>query len=235
MDQLIAATLSTRGLRLAPVVDGKTLPGGPFDPSAPALSADVPLLIGSTEFEINFFPSTKLDPIDDAELHTAVKQATRAGDAEVDKLIAIYRKGRPKASDIDLSEIIASDDFRSRVITEAERKAAQPAPVYMYYFTWKTPVRDGKLKAFHTLEIPFALANVDESKSMTGSGPDRYPLQDKMSAAWAAFARSGNPNHKGLPNWPAFKTDQRATMIFDNQCKVVNDPHGEERQALAST
>ena len=115
-----------------------------------------------------------------------------------------------------------------------ERKAAQTAPVYMYYFTWKSPVRDGKLKAFHTLEIPFVLENVDEAKSMTGSGADRYPLQEKMSGAWAAFARTGNPNHKGLPNWPAFKTDQRATMVFDNECKVVNDPHGEERLALAS-
>jgi para-nitrobenzyl esterase len=198
------------------------------------MSADVPLLIGTTEFEINFFPNTKLDPIDDTELHAAVKQATRAGDAEVDKLIALYRKGRPKATDIDLSEIIASDGFRTSVIAEAERKSAQAAPVYMYYFTWKTPVRDGKLKAFHTLEIPFVLANVDEAKSMTGSGADRYALQDKMSGAWASFARSGNPNHKGLPNWPAFKADQRATMIFDNQCKVVNDPHGEERLALAS-
>src|SRR5271154_5681367 len=146
MDQLIAATLATRGLRLAPGIDGKTLPGGPFDPTAPAQSADVPLLIGSTEFEVNFFPATKLYPIDDAELHAAVKQATRADDAEVDKLIAVYRTGRPKASDIDLSQIIASDGFRSGVITEAERKAAQPAPVYMYYFTWKTPVHDGKLK-----------------------------------------------------------------------------------------
>jgi para-nitrobenzyl esterase len=234
MDQLIAATLATRGLRLAPVLDGKTLPAGPFDPGAPAMSADVPLLIGTTEFEINFFPNTKLDPIDDSELHAAVKQATRAGDAEVDKLIALYRKGRPKATDIDLSEIIASDGFRTSVIAEAERKSAQAAPVYMYYFTWKTPVRDGKLKAFHTLEIPFVLANVDEAKSMTGSGADRYALQDKMSGAWASFARSGNPNHKGLPNWPAFKADQRATMVFDNQCKVVNNPHGEERLALAS-
>jgi para-nitrobenzyl esterase len=234
MDRLIAATLSTRGLRLGPVVDGKTLPGGPFDPTAPAISADVPLLIGSTEFEVNFFPNTKLDPIDDTELHAAVKQATRADDAAVDKLIAVYRQGRPNATPIDLSQIIASDAFRSQVITEAERKSVQSAPVYMYYFTWKTPVHDGKLKAFHTLEIPFALANVDESKSMTGSGADRYPLQDKMSGAWAAFARTGNPNHKGLPNWPVFKTDQRATMILDNQCKVVNDPHGEERQALAS-
>ncbi len=102
MDQLVAATLATRGLRLGPVVDGKTLPGGPFDPTAPALSADVPLLIGSTEFEVNFFPNTKLDPIDDAELHAAVKQATRADDAAVDKLIAVYRKGRPKATQVDL-------------------------------------------------------------------------------------------------------------------------------------
>jgi para-nitrobenzyl esterase len=234
MDRLIAATVAARGLRLGPVVDGKALPGAPFDPAAPAMSANVPLLIGTTEFEINFFPSTKLDPIDDAELHAAVKQATHAEDAEVDKLIAVYRKGRSSASDIDLAEIIASDGFRSSVITEAERKAAQPAPVYMYYFTWKSPVRDGKLKAFHTLEIPFALANVDESKSMTGSGADRYPLQEKMSGAWAAFARSGNPNHKGLPDWPAFNPDRRATMIFDNQCKVVNDPHGEERLALAA-
>jgi len=234
MQQLITATLSTRGLRLAPVVDGKTLPGDPFDPTAPALSAEIPLLIGSVEFEVNFFPTTKLDPIDDAELHAAVKQATHADDAKVDQLIAVYRKGRPKASDIDLSEIIASDGFRTPVITEGERKSEQTAPVYMYYFTWKSPVRDGKLKAFHTLEIPFALENVDEAKSMTGLGPDRYPLQEKMSGAWAAFARTGNPNHRGLPKWPAFKTDQRATMIFDNQCEVLNDPHGEERLALAA-
>ncbi|MBV9770130.1 MAG: carboxylesterase/lipase family protein [Bryobacterales bacterium] len=234
MDQLITATLDTRGLRLAPVVDGKTLPDGPFDPMAPALAAEIPIIIGSTEFEVNFFPTTKLDPIDGAELHAAVKQATRADDAEVDKLIALYRKDRPKATDVDLSQIIASDGFRSGVVTEAERKAAQPAPVYMYYFTWKSPVHDGKLKAFHTLEIPFVMNDVDEAKSMTGAGADRYPLQDKMSGAWAAFARSGNPNHKGLPNWPPFKTDQRATMIFDNQCKVVDDPYGAERLALAS-
>jgi para-nitrobenzyl esterase len=141
MHQLITATLSTRGLRLGPVVDGKTLPGDPFDPTAPALSAEIPLLIGSVEFEVNFFPNTKLDPIDAAELHAAVKQAVRAEDEKVDQLIAVYHKGRPKASDIDLSQIIASDGFRSPVITEGERKSEQTAPVYMYYFTWKSPVR----------------------------------------------------------------------------------------------
>jgi para-nitrobenzyl esterase len=236
MDDLVKATLSAPGLgfRLGPVVDGHSLPDGPFDPTAPALSADIPLLIGSTEYEVNFFPQTRFDPIDDAGLHAAVKQATRAGDDAADKLIAVYRKGRPSVSNVELSQIIASDGFRAGVITETERKAAQKAPVYSYYFTWKSPVRDGKLKAFHTLEIPFVLENVDNAKSMTGTGEDRYPLQEKMSGAWAAFARSGNPNHKGLPNWPAFNTTQRATMVFDNESRVVNDPHGEERMALAA-
>jgi|SRR5579871_1572105 len=232
MDDLVKATLSTPGLRLAPVLDDHSLPSGPFDPTAPALSADIPLLIGSCEYEVNFFPNTKFDPIDDAGLHAAIKQATRASDADVDKLIAVYKKGRPGVPNIEISQIVASDNFRAGVITEAERKSAQKPPVYLYYFTWKSPVRDGKLKAFHTLEIPFVLENVDQGKSMTGTGEDRYPLQEKMSSAWAAFARTGNPNHKGMPNWSAFNTSQRATMVFDNECKLVNDPHGEERVAL---
>jgi para-nitrobenzyl esterase len=69
---------------------------------------------------------------------------------------------------------------------------------------------------------------------MTGTGQDRYALADKMSRAWVAFARTGNPNHKGLPNWPAFTTDQRATMIFNNECETVRDPGKAERLALAA-
>jgi len=234
MDQLVQATLSTPGLRLSPVLDGKSLPEGPFTPAAPAMSAEIPVLIGSTEFEVNFFPNTNFNPIDDAALRAAVRQATRTGDADVDKLVAVYRKGRPGYSNVELQQVIASDNFRAGVMTEAERKSAQKAPVYMYYFTWRSPVRDGKLKAFHTLEIPFVLENVDEGKSMTGTGQDRYALQEQMSGAWAAFARNGNPNHKGLPHWSAFNTDTRATMIFGNECKAANDPYGAERSALAS-
>jgi para-nitrobenzyl esterase len=234
MERLVDATLNTQGLRLGPVVDGHVLPDGPFDPTAPALSANIPLLIGSAEFEVNFFPNAKFDPLDAAALHASFKQATRASDADVDKLIAVYKKGRPDFSNLDLSQVVASDNFRAGVITEAERKAAQPAPVYLYFFRWRSPVHDGQLKAFHTLDIPFAMGNVDEAKTMTGTGQDRYALQDKMNGAWAAFARTGNPNHSGLPNWPAFNSTQRATMIFNNKCEVMNDPYGAERVALTS-
>lgn len=153
----------------------------------------------------------------------------------MERLIAAYRAGRPGASNTDLYLIIASDaTFRAGVVTEAERKSHQPAPVYHYYFTWRSPVRNGKLRSFHTVEIPFVFDNVDAAQSMTGTGQDRYALADRMSAAWVAFARTGNPNHAGLPKWPRFDTHQRATMIFDVECRAVNDPHGEEQRLLHS-
>jgi len=238
-DQLVKDIVQGGGagnapLPLGPVVDGRTLPANPFDPSAPEISAGVPLLTGTVETEVTFVPNQQLDPIDDANLHARVKQAVAVDDAAADRLIAAYRKGRPNISNIDLYLILASDrGFRTDVLTQAERKADQgKAPVYMYYFTWRSPVRDGKLKAFHTLEIPFVFDNLELDAAMTGSGQDRFALGEKMSAAWVAFARTGNPNHAGLPPWAPFKTAQRATMIFDNQCKVVNDPNGAERLAL---
>jgi len=221
---------------LRPVVDGKTLTHDPFDPVAPEESATVPLLIGTVEEEINFFKGTPLDPVDDAGLHKLLKQTTHADDATVGRLIAIYKKGRPNKSNIEIYQIVASDaTFSSGVHTEADRKAAQGrAPVYKYYFTWQSPVRQGKLRSYHTLEIPFVFENVDEAKTMTGSGQDRYALSDKMSAAWAAFARNGNPNAAGLPHWPAFTAGQRATMVFNDETKLVNDPYKEARLAVAA-
>jgi len=239
MAQLIAAATGGggggAGINFGPVLDGKTLIEGPFDPAAPALSADIPVLIGTTEYEVTFFPNTRYDALDDAALRNAIKQAIRSDDANADRVVSAYKKGRPGLTNLDYSLIVASDNFRTNVVTEAERKAGQKAPVYMYYFRWQSPVSGGKLKSFHTLDIPFAMANVDEAKGMTGDGKDRYPLQDKMSGAWAAFARSGNPNHKDLGlAWPAFDLTRRATMILDKECKVVDDPYGEERKLMAS-
>jgi para-nitrobenzyl esterase len=237
--QLLAAMGSVPGNplpALGPVVDGRTLPANPFDPAAPRISANVPLLTGTVETEVAFFRNQGLDSIDDATLRAHVKQILRANDAEANRLIAVYRKGRPGISNIDLELILSSDvTFRSGVVTQAEQKAAQnAAPVYMYYFTWRSPVRRGKLKSFHTLELPFVFDNVDLDEAMTGTGADRHLLADRMSSAWVAFARSGNPNHKGLPDWPAFHMAKRATMIFNNECKAINDPNGEERLALGA-
>ena len=234
MEQIIEGAKGVEGLRLSPVVDGSTLPRDPFSPDAPEQSANVPVLIGTTETEVTFFPNQPIDPIDDAELLKRVKAAAKADDRQAKHLIDLYRRGRPNVTNIDVALIVESDTrFRPGVLAQAERKSAQPAPVYMYYFTWRSPVHEGKLKAFHTLEIPFVTANVDRAPSMTGMGQDRYALEDKMSTAWTEFARTGDPNHAGLPHWPAFNPTERATMIFNNECMVVNDPNGAERKALA--
>jgi para-nitrobenzyl esterase len=238
-EQLLFVTEASRGppLNFGPVVDGHTLPTDPFDPTAPALSAEVPLLIGTVESEVAFFPNQVLDPIDDAGLHAHVKQTVRnASDAQIDQIISAYRAGRPTASNTDLYLIIASDaTFRAGVLTEADRKAAQgKAAVYQYYFTWRSPVREGKLRAFHTVEIPFVFDNVDAATSMVGSAPDRYALADQMSSAWVAFARTGNPNHRGLPHWAPFDTKQRVMMVFNDECKALSDPHGSEQHVLRS-
>jgi para-nitrobenzyl esterase len=239
IEQLLKASNEGSGppLNFGPVVDGRTLPSDPFDPAAPVLSGSVPLLIGTVETEVTFFPGQPLEPMDDATFHTKVKQLLRtASDADVDKVIAAYRAGRRDRANTDLYLIMASDaTFRPGVVLEAERKAEQTqAPVYLYYFTWRSPVREGKLRTYHTLEIPFVFDNVDECKSMTGSGADRYPLAEKMSTAWVNFARTGNPNHPMLPVWVPYDNTRRATMVFNNDCVLLNDPYGSEQRLLHS-
>ncbi|HEY1240224.1 MAG TPA: carboxylesterase/lipase family protein [Bryobacteraceae bacterium] len=232
--QLLEAMRAVQRFQLGPVVDGRTLPANPFDPVAPAITANVPLMIGSTETEVTWNNSVNFDPLDDAALHHRIQQSLKLDDGAADRLIAVYKKGRPKASNLDLFFIMSTDasNFRTGTDTEADRKAAlAKAPVYKYYFQWYSPVREGKLRSYHTLDIPFVFENVDIAQSMVGSGSERYPLADKMSGAWAAFARSGNPNHKGIPQWEPFTEARRATMIFNNECRAVNDPYREERLA----
>jgi para-nitrobenzyl esterase len=230
---LLKAMRATRGLNLSPVVDAKTLPSGPFDPVSSPFSASVPFMVGSTETEITWNANYKGEEIDNAMLHQRVKDAAKIDDAAADQLIAVYRKNRPKASPLDLALIIGTDvsNFRSGTDAEAERRAMATgqAPVYKYYFQWYSPVRGGVLRSYHTLDIPFIWENIDITVSMNGSGPERQPLADKMSNAWVNFARTGNPNHKLIPRWEPFTLDQRATMIFNNECKAVNDPWKEER------
>src|SRR5690606_5479446 len=141
MEQVRDAFVATRGLPMQPTVDGHSLPGGPFSPTAPAVSADVPLMVSSTEHEVNFFPQGPFDPIDDTELLALVQRSTGADERAARELIELYRSNRPGVENVELYQIIASDNsFRVGVTTEAELKASQAAaPVYMYYFRWASP------------------------------------------------------------------------------------------------
>ena len=193
---------------------------------------------GTTATETTFFtPDERLHPIGDAELRGRVKALLKVEDAEADKVIAVYRTAQPGRENIDLFLRMDTDAsfFRQGVETQAERKAQQlGAPVYVYRFEYYSPVREGRLKAMHCMEIPFVFDNLQAGKSFTGSGPTAQRIADQMSAAWVAFARGGNPNHRGIPQWTAFNPTQRATMVFgDGQdARLVHDPGREERSAL---
>lgn len=104
----------------------------------------------------------------------------------------------------------------------------------MYRFQWYSPVSSGRLRAMHCMDIPFVWDNVDACKTVVGDGQDRYALAERMSGAWVAFARTGNPNHSRIPAWEPFTAEKRATMIFNTECRAVNDPYREERLAIAA-
>jgi para-nitrobenzyl esterase len=216
-----------------PVVDGRSLPRDQWTPDAPASSADVPLMVGSTETEDAWNdPPPPLEMPED-EMLTRVRRIVRNDETKARVLIALYRKTHPGISNTDVWLIMNSDNTRrANAQLLSELKLAQgKAPAYLYYFTWRSPVHNGQMKSYHTLDIPFAFYNVDLAASMTGALQERYELAHRMSAAWAAFARNGNPNHRDLPNWPAF-TSGYPTMVLNSECRVVNDPNREERLAL---
>jgi para-nitrobenzyl esterase len=215
-----------------PVVDGTVLPRHPFDPDAPAISADIPLLIGDMKDETASFlaPDDKVwhRTLTEAELHERV--AAVAGDA-AERVVETYRRAYPGANAAErLIATLTDSNFRIRSLLVAERKARQAAaPVYMYAFEWETPLFDGRLKSPHALDVPFTFDTL-EMTNATDRSPAAHKLAARMAETWTNFARTGKPAHPTLPDWPAYETTRRATMILDAECRVVDDPRSEGRQ-----
>jgi para-nitrobenzyl esterase len=235
-ERILAALEAARPpLGFGPVIDGHALPRHPFDPDAPEISADVPMLLGSNLTERTFFPDTPLDSIDDAALLGHVKRYTGLGDAEASRLVAAYRKNRADADNTLLYQLLSADWWMTAsVLTQAERKAKRGrAPAYVYHFEKRTPVRDGKLKVPHTLEIAYAFDNIELSTAVTGTGADKQALADMMSAAWTAFARTGDPSIPGL-RWEPYSAERRFVMILDDNPRLELDPYREERLAISA-
>ncbi len=225
----------------APVVDGRSLRRQPFTPDAPVATADVPMLIGTnlnetTSLNGDFDPSSF--SLDAAESRSRLKNLLRLEDgSKLDALIAAYQKERPNATPSEIYFAVTTDaDFRLDAITQAERKVSQhAAPAFMYLFEWPLPMEGGKFKAAHGAEIPFVFDNLDEAPSWDVVRNEiNQRLADRVSGAWASFARTGNPNHARLPHWPAYDLRTRATMIFNDECRVVGDPGATERLALGT-
>lgn len=122
--------------------------------------------------------------------------------------------------------------MRNNVVKMAKLKQTlKAAPAYAYYFTWQTSMLDGVPGAWHTADLQFCFDNTKRCEQGTGNTPEAQALANKMAASWAAFAATGNP---GTPNlkWEATNAETNNTMVWDNQCRMVNDPDGEARKII---
>jgi para-nitrobenzyl esterase len=215
----------------APVIDPKMLPEHPFDPKASPLSAQVPMIIGTTLNEfVTAMNHPEFERMSEAEL---TQRVTDVYGERAKAIVQTSRKRTPAASPFDLWSRIAASSVRQSALTQARLKSQQGgAPVYVYWFTWQTPVLNGRPRAFHCAELPFVFDNTDRCENMTGGGPDARALGAMMSEAWIHFARSGDPNHPGMPRWQAFDVDKMTTMIFDNDTVAVSAPDAEELKSV---
>ena len=206
-----------------PTMDGQVLPRHPFDPGAPEISADVPLLAGSNLHEfINGLDRPEAQAMQVDELHRLVNQEFGEHSKEI---VDAYRCEYPEATPFDLYATIAAVSVRRPAREQAIRKAAlSRAPAYAYIYAWRTPVLDGRPGPFYGAELAFTFDNADLCDHYSGGNTEAIVLSRQISTAWVSFARTGNPNDDSLPHWPKYTSERRATMQFDRYCEGRNDP-----------
>lgn len=207
-----------------PVADGRVLAASPWE-NAPATAAKVPLIIGYCKDELTLFGLGKPEVFNLAwpgvPAHLEGLGLAPSAAAEV---VAAYRAAFPHDTPSDSYFRISSDaSFGRAMIAVADRKAQQRAPVYFYRMELDTKLSPG-LRSMHTAELPLTIGLSPRAEA--------DGLTAQISGAWAAFARSGDPNHPGLPKWPRYRADDRQAMTFDLVSRSGADPQAAPRDLL---
>lgn len=224
------------GLRWGPVIEPSSIPTHPFEPVANPLARDIPLMVGVTSDEQTLY-NVGFDwwgKQTEAELRNRLKPLYGE---RAEALLAAAKTRYPNDNPSYLfTDITSKGPFISSV-TLAERKAAQPAPVYMFIFEWGAPLENGMLRSPHTMELPFVFDNVDKGPLLLGGAPATKALGRAVSTAWTSFARTADPNtaRSGLPRWPTYEPDRRATMVFNTKSRVELDPYSEFRALMPAS
>jgi para-nitrobenzyl esterase len=211
-----------------PVIDGKIIPANPV---GSAISENVPVMVGFTRTERTVYEIDNENYGKVSEQDLLASTTKLVGDKARD-VIADFRKRYPKATPFALTRYIADDatGARSALLADARNKLGK-APTYVYRWDWETPVMN--LLAPHTMEIPFVFNHIDDCQSMTGPIDKKMKtLETQAATAWASMARTGNPNHKGMPNWPAYTSEKKAVFLFNAPCTVAIDPGAALRKLM---
>jgi para-nitrobenzyl esterase len=209
----------------SPTIDGKIITQSAFYDVVPDVSRNVPILIGNVSEEGN---SMRSRPTEAEWLATLTRNF---GESKAATLIAAMRKAHPEKSIRTLSYGVNGISSRNNVQRMVKLKYEQKAaPVYQYYFTWQSPMLEDA-GAWHTAELAFCFDNTKRAEQGTGNTPEAQALAKKMATAWVNFARTGNPSQPGL-SWTPSDSTRCQTMVFDNHCRMVDDPEGELRRIL---
>ncbi|MGH8324130.1 MAG: carboxylesterase family protein, partial [Steroidobacteraceae bacterium] len=219
--------------RFAPVIDGEVIQSDYWAHDAPVESRSIPMLIGFNKDEatLNNAGQEWFGQLTDEQMKA--RAAAMLG-PHSDAMIAAYRAEHPDDSPTYiLTGLLSAQWMFDWAYRIADTKVTQGgAPVWMYYLAWTAPIGNGVLKSPHTLDVPLMFDNTALAAAFVGDGVGARKLARQMSTAWAAFARTGNPNTADLPKWPAFDSRGRAAMRFDNTPRVVSDPDGAVVRAL---
>jgi len=227
-----------------PVTDGRSLPHNPFWPEPAALSLEVPLILGNTHDETRFLggvPGVDLFALAwDGVVPALRASGTFLRDFNPDEMVARYREWHPQYSPTDVYFQITTDTrvWRAGQVA-AEKRAGNKTSqkhTWTYQMDWPSPAAEGRYKAPHTMDLPFAFDNVAVAPGMVGDTPEQQARAQAMATAvsesYIAFAKTGNPNNSHVPTWPNFDLTHRPTMIFDDKVRVENDPRQQERKYI---
>ena len=203
-----------------PTADGTVITSN----GAKDFSLGIPLIVGFTRNEM---ATSAFDrSIDNLSAEEAKSRLEKMYPGKGGALYSAFQKEYPDGTPEFLYSVGAAMMFSGEAIKQIEERAGQAgaAPVYGYRFDWRPDIYDGRLGAFHSLEIAFTFDNTERWASATGGGERAQRLATLMSQAWINFARSGNPNHRELAHWPACDNSDKPFMVFDDVCRIVNDP-----------
>jgi para-nitrobenzyl esterase len=228
---ILEAVARLPGAASGPVLDENAIVRDPFTPDAPDISADIPILVGWCKDEWTIFVAGEpwFGHLTESDLQQRIASLGEPGQ----KVLAAYRQAYPEYSPTYLYvEMLSARVMIGSEILAARKAAKGGAPAYVYMVTWETPVNAGSFKTPHTIEIPFMLYSYDKVRAFVGPGTAPRHMADQIGGAWVAFARTGKPDHQGIPHWPAFNPSERPVMTFNTTSKVVNDPLPQVRLAL---
>lgn len=214
----------------SPIGDDINIPDSLFfDPKNPNIP-DVPMLFCTTFHEWSISRDhPELEGINFAGV-TEKLSTTYGVNSKV--IVEAYQRQFPEMSPIEIWNLIKAN--RKNVVRSANRKLVQKSPIYMAWFGWKSPLFDGRQRAFHCIDISFWFYNTDLMITHSGGGKRPRLLSEKMCAALSSFMRTGNPSTPELPQWLPYTEENGETMILDNECKLVNDPDGPAREILVN-